>query len=83
MNPECQLFAIPACQLCELAEYELMPMIDQGLLVEVVDISIDPVLLDRYQGRTPVLRRVDTGEELEWPFEALHVVSFLRAGSGR
>ncbi|WPO98512.1 glutaredoxin family protein [Pseudomonas sp. HR96] len=76
MFPECQLLITPGCHLCELAEYELMPMVERGLLVELVDISAEP-LRERYEGATPVLRRVDTGAELAWPFEAEHIVSFL------
>lgn len=77
MFPECQLLITPGCRLCELAEYELMPMVEQGLLVELVDISLDESLRERYEGVTPVLRRVDHGAELAWPFEAQAIVGFL------
>lgn len=77
MRCECQLYITPACPLCELAEYELMPMIERGLLVELIDISADEALCERYAGATPVLRRMDTGAELGWPFEAEQIVAFL------
>ncbi|WP_213877771.1 glutaredoxin family protein [Pseudomonas sp. dw_358] len=83
MRAECQLFIIPACPQCELAEYELMPLIEQGLLVELIDISVDQYLRDRYASATPLLRRVDTGAELAWPFEADQVVAFLGSTEGR
>lgn len=78
MPPECQLFVRPDCPPCELAEHELMPMIDHGLLVELIDISLQSSLLLRYRERAPVLRRLDTGAELEWPFEADQIAAFLR-----
>lgn len=77
MPPECQLFATLGCQLCAMAEYELMPMVEHGLMVELIDISNHPDLVERYQWRVPVLRRVDTGAELEWPFEADQIAAFL------
>lgn len=78
MPPECQLFGTLGCHLCELAEAELMPLVEHGLLVELVDIADSEALFEAYGLRIPVLRRVDTGAELDWPFEAEQVVAFLR-----
>jgi len=78
MLPECQLFGTLGCHLCEVAEAMLMPLVDHGLLVELVDIADSEALFDAYGLRIPVLRRVDTGAELEWPFEVEQVVTFLR-----
>ncbi len=77
MIPECQLFGTLGCHLCELAEAELLPFVEHGLLVELVDIVESAAWLDRYALRIPVLRRIDTGAELDWPFEAEQVASFL------
>ncbi|MCU1736633.1 MULTISPECIES: glutaredoxin family protein [Pseudomonas] len=77
MLPECQLFGTLGCHLCEVAEALLMPLVDHGLLVELVDIADSEALFDAYGLRIPVLRRVDTGAELEWPFEVEQVVTFL------
>jgi len=78
MPPECQLFGTLGCHLCEHAEAVLMPLIEHGLMVELVDIAEQPeALLEAYQLRIPVLRRTDNGDELDWPFEAEQVVSFL------
>ncbi|KRP41487.1 Glutaredoxin-like domain [Pseudomonas libanensis] len=78
MLPECQLFGTLGCHLCEIAEAEIMPLVERGLLVELVDIA-DPVdLTEAYGLRIPVLRRVDTGAELDWPFDSDQVVAFLR-----
>ncbi|MBX9913985.1 MAG: glutaredoxin family protein [Pseudomonadaceae bacterium] len=78
MIPECQLFGTLGCHLCEVAEAELLPFVEHGLLVELLDIVESEVWLDRYALRIPVLRRSDTGAELDWPFEAEQVANFLR-----
>jgi hypothetical protein len=78
MLPECQLFGTLGCHLCEVAEALLMPFVEHGLLVELVDIADDDTTLQRYQLSIPVLRRRDTGAELNWPFDAEQVVAFLR-----
>ena len=78
MPPERQLFGTLGCHLCELAEAELMPLVEPGLLVELVDIAESEAMFEAYGLRIPVLRRVDTGEELDWPFDAAQVVNFLQ-----
>jgi len=78
MLPECQLFGTLGCHLCEQAEEVLMPLVEHGLRVDLLDIADQARLVDDYGLRIPVLRRIDTGEELDWPFEAEQVVSFLR-----
>ena len=77
MPPECQLFGTLGCHLCEIAEVEIMPLVEHGLLVELVDITDPDDLTDAYSLRIPVLRRVDTGAELDWPFDTAQVVAFL------
>ncbi|MBC3303386.1 Glutaredoxin-like domain [Pseudomonas cedrina] len=78
MLPECQLFGTLGCHLCEIAEAEVMPLVEHGLLVELVDITDPDDLTEVYGLRIPVLRRVDTGAELDWPFDTEQVVAFLR-----
>ncbi|MGN7444590.1 glutaredoxin family protein [Pseudomonas lactis] len=78
MLPECQLFGTLGCHLCEIAEAEIMPLVEHGLLVELVDITDPEDLTDVYGLRIPVLRRMDTGAELDWPFDTDQVVAFLR-----
>ena len=78
MPPECQLFGTLGCHLCEIAEAELLPLVERGLLVELMDISESEVMFETYSLRIPVLRRVDTGAELDWPFNADQVVAFLQ-----
>ena len=77
MPPECQLFGTLGCHLCELAEAILMPLVEHGLMVELVDIADSESMFETYGLRIPALRRVDTGAELDWPFDTEQVVSFL------
>ncbi|WP_339409807.1 glutaredoxin family protein [Pseudomonas sp. EA_35y_Pfl2_R5] len=79
MLPECQLFGTLGCHLCEVAEALLMPFVEHGLLVELIDIAEHEHLVEDYGLRIPVLRRSDTGAELNWPFEAEQIVEFLRS----
>ncbi|MGC7838756.1 glutaredoxin family protein [Pseudomonas wayambapalatensis] len=78
MLPECQLFGTLGCHLCEVAEAVLMPFVEHGLLVELVDIADDEATVERYGLIIPVLRRCDSGTELPWPFDAQQVVAFLK-----
>ncbi len=77
MLPECQLFGTLGCHLCEVAEAVLMPFVEHGLLVELVDIGDSEAQVEIYGLRIPVLRRDDTGAELNWPFDADQVAAFL------
>ena len=77
MPVECQLMGTLGCHLCEQAEAVLMPFVEHGLLVELVDIADHNDWFERYALSIPVLRRVDNGAELPWPFEAEQVASFL------
>ena len=54
-----------------------MPLVEHGLMVELVDIADSEALFEAYGLTIPVLRRVDTGAELAWPFDTEQVVSFL------
>ena len=46
-----------------------------------VEIADDEDLLERYGVRIPVLRRLDTGEELDWPFDVAAVRRLVLEGS--
>ena len=65
------------CHLCEVAEALLMPFVENGLLVELIDIAEHEGMVEQYGLRIPVLRRCDSGSELNWPFDAEQVVAFL------
>ncbi len=76
MQAHCQLFGTLGCHLCEDAEQVLQPFVAQGLVVEILDIIDSPQWLERYALTIPVLRRVDNGQELRWPFDehAIHAL---------
>lgn len=76
-EPDLILYSTDACHLCEQAERLLLPWVERGLLVAVDDIADSDELFARYGELIPVLRRTDTGAELNWPFDAEALASFL------
>ena len=77
MPLHCELFGTLGCHLCEKAEQVLLPFVAQGLIVEQLDIVDSAQWLELYALRIPVLRRVDSGEELNWPFDECDVLQLL------
>jgi len=73
------LYSTDACHLCELAEELLRGERagTPGLAWEMVDISADEALFERYGERIPVLR-FSSGNELGWPFTAAELHLALR-----
>jgi len=69
-----KLYSTTCCHLCEEAEAILREV---GIEADYVDIADDDELLEKYGIRIPVLKRVDTGAELGWPFDAVAVLRFL------
>lgn len=60
------LFGTGSCHLCEQAEALLH---STGVTAEYIDIADDEALLEKYAMRIPVVQRVDSGIELDWPFD--------------
>jgi hypothetical protein len=79
MNRFLVLYTTSGCHLCEQAESLLQRHI--GLTVRTVEIADDAELLERYGARIPVLRRLETSQELAWPFDAAAIRRLL-AGHG-
>jgi hypothetical protein len=77
-KPNLVLYTTLGCHLCEQAEALILAAV--GATVRPVEITDDTELLERYSIRIPVLRRWDTGEELDWPFDAAAVRRLLRCG---
>lgn len=73
MTQPLRLYGTSACHLCEQAEALLHPLLPSaGLELQLVDISTDEHLLERYGVHIPVLAGfvVDQGWlELRWPFD--------------
>lgn len=75
---ELTFYTTSHCHLCELAEQLLVQTpLPHPVPVEVVDIAESETLVARYGTRIPVLRRGDTGTELEWPFTREDLLTFL------
>jgi Glutaredoxin-like domain (DUF836) len=71
------LYSTSHCHLCELAHSLLMNFSDDVALA-IIDIAEDEKLLDAYSLRIPVLQRLDTNTELNWPFNATDINEFLK-----
>ena len=63
------------CHLCDLA----LEVLAQARVPEFESVFIDEddALEERYGTRVPVLRREDTGAELDWPFDQERLRRFL------
>jgi hypothetical protein len=77
-RPNLMLYTTLGCHLCEQAEALILAVV--GAPVRLVEISDDAELLERYAIRIPVVRRWETGEELDWPFDAATVQRLLGYG---
>ena len=60
------LYGTRSCHLCEQAGTMLY---EAGVTAEYIDIAENEALLEKYGMRIPVVRRVDSGTELDWPFD--------------
>lgn len=75
---ELRFFTTSHCQLCELAEALLIQTpLPEPVPVEAIDIAQSEALVAEYGTRIPVLRREDTGAELDWPFDRAKLLAFL------
>ena len=71
------LYSTSACHLCEQALDLLRSLPASAWTLEEVDISDSDTLFERYGLLIPVLRRDDTGAELNWPFDSRDVARLL------
>ena len=74
------LYSKAECELCELA----VAMLDEVLAgsqwqYELVDITTDTALEERYGWSIPVLRCADSTTELNWPFTPSRIRKLLEA----
>jgi glutaredoxin-related protein len=76
------LYGTSACHLCEQAAAALQPLAGNGVVVQQVDITESETLMQRYQLRIPVLRRDDTGAELDYPFGLGELMEWLSDAIG-
>jgi glutaredoxin-related protein len=59
------LYGTEDCHLCDEAGTLLRQL---GLTWQTIDIAEDDELLERYGTRIPVLSKLDSDDELDWPF---------------
>jgi len=72
------LYTTSGCHLCEQAEELITPYIQRdSIQLKLIDIADSDQLSDRYGVRIPVIQRVDTTDELGWPFDDLQLGLFL------
>lgn len=71
------LYATSACHLCELAA-QMLQEIEPTLNVQSIEIADDDALITRYGTTIPVLKRLDTNAELNWPFTNLDIEKFIQ-----
>ena len=73
-----ELMTTEGCHLCDLAVPLLVQGVDPEIFeVDLVDIAFDDELVERYGSRIPVLRHLESGEELNWPFDEQTLDKFL------
>jgi Glutaredoxin-like domain (DUF836) len=64
-----KLYSTSYCHLCEQAEDMLISLVKlHPIAWQTIEIIDDEVLLGLYGNSIPVLKRVDTNQELAWPF---------------
>ena len=69
MATNLKLYSTSHCHLCEQAEDMLISLVKlHPIAWETIEIIDDEVLLGLYGNSIPVLKRVDTNQELAWPF---------------
>lgn len=74
-SPLIQLYTTSACHLCELAEALLL---ETNLIAQAIEIADDNALVAHYGIRIPVLKRLDTQAELNWPFTSQDILHFIQ-----
>lgn len=72
------LYSTVGCHLCEEAQKRIHAAL--GQTVAEIDIADDPRLMKRYEIRIPVLARLDTGDEIGWPFEVADIQTLAAGG---
>ena len=72
------LYSTSHCHLCEQAETLLRDISALEAIVWInVEIADDSRLLQRYEVKIPVLKRLDTESEIAWPFTTQDILSLI------
>lgn len=71
-----QLYSTDGCHLCDMA-YEMVMILGRTDDVSVVDIVEDDALVESYGMTIPVIRHMNSGQEIGWPFEVEQLSEFF------
>ncbi len=72
------LYSTSHCHLCEQAETLLLNLPDQyDIQWSIIEISADDKLMQLYEVKIPVVKRMDNGKEINWPFTLEQLKHFL------
>jgi hypothetical protein len=79
MTTHLHLYSTSHCHLCEQAEAILADLAtSHDLSWTAIEIADDADLLSRYEVSIPVLTRLDTGQEITWPFNKDTVLDLIK-----
>lgn len=79
MNLRLLLYSTSHCHLCEQAELMLTTLAaNYELEWSTIEITEDPNLLSLYELKIPVIRRVDNGHEISWPFTSNQIIELIK-----
>ncbi|GEK09202.1 glutaredoxin family protein [Pseudoalteromonas sp. McH1-7] len=73
---KCTLFHTEGCHLCEEALAMLIQLLPEAE-IELIDIVDDEETMTTYQYRIPVIKKIETGHELGWPFSQQQLQEFI------
>ena len=74
-------YTTSGCHLCEMALSMIYSLQKKSPVFSIksIDISDDPVLVEKYGIRIPVLRNLNLDRELGWPFDENMLMEFVKA----
>lgn len=72
--PDYLLFGTEGCHLCEEASALVA---EAGIVFQMTEILDNQLWLEKYSLSIPVLRHIESGNELAWPFESEQLQAFL------
>lgn len=78
MSKTLYLYTTAGCHLCDMALAIVHPLTEQlGVTLELVEISEQEALVEKYGIRIPVIRTEDKEEDLGWPFDTQQAEAYL------
>ena len=79
MTINLNLYTTAHCHLCEQAESLLAELAKYfDLQWSAIEIADDASLLNLYEIKIPVLKRLDNNDEICWPFTLNEIMQFIK-----